>query len=91
MPQGLQVWDATATLVLDTNTNVGRVHGSIVKNGSGAAGNQVIPSLASGTPFFIVIQPYASGYYDRVTVTIVGTTISWGAYGTGFTIYYGTY
>lgn len=91
MPQGLQIWNASGVLTLDTSTKVGRVHGVISTVGSGSASSQNIPSLAIGTPFFLVEQIPFTGSYDRVTVSISGTTISWGAYSTGFNLYYGTY
>ena len=92
MAQGLQTWDAAGNLMLDTNSRPGRIHGEIFRGGSGPVGSQVIPSLANGTPFFIVDQGYNDGtYYSRVSVSISGTTISWSAHANGFRIYYGTY
>lgn len=46
MPQGLQIWDASGNLILDTTSNVGRVIGSQVLAG-GATGSITPTKLAN--------------------------------------------
>ncbi len=93
MPAGLQVWDALGNLILDTSSEVGRFHGVITLNAGYGAGSQNIPSLSLGRPFILPIFSYNEGYYDTPSVSLSGTTISWGTSinGNSVLIYYGTY
>lgn len=91
MPQGLQVWDATGALLVDTSIKIGRIYGQISKVGSGAAGSQVIPEWSKGTPFWLLIQVPTTGTYEQVSITRTGTTLNWSSYTTGWNLYYGTF
>ena len=75
MPQGLEVYDASATLIFSTNTRVGVLLGYIdIGNTDGSASDA---NLSKGTPFsnlFIFDLSYAS---ISPKVEISGTTITW--------------
>jgi hypothetical protein len=87
MAFGVQAWDAAGVKTLDTSFRPGVFQGSIVVSSS-AAGSQSVPALANGSPFWIAVQDFAD-FYDRRTVTLSGTTFSWGSGSLSFTIYYG--
>ena len=87
MAYGLQVWDASGNLVLDTNDRVFTIVGSFTRTFSGEttdqSGSFSAPDIARGTPGYIVVDwplNTATGDVDwrsAVTVSFSGTTVSW--------------
>lgn len=84
---GVQAWDASGVKTLEITDRNATGFGSITVI-STSAGSQNVPALANGTPWFMVIQS-TDDYYDRRTVSLAGTTISWGSGSYGMIIYYG--
>ncbi len=91
MPAGLQVWDASGNLILDTSSRLGKVLGYIDMPAAGGSGSASNAALGFGTPWWTNIPFYgASGYpnaYDQGgssvrTIGVAGTTISWSGGGT---------
>ena len=75
MPQGMQVWDASGNLIMDTNTPSGVILGvhSFSGGAAGTGGSVVIPELALGNPFHVL----RGSWFVDPEITISGTTISW--------------
>ncbi|WP_176086969.1 hypothetical protein [Martelella sp. HB161492] len=74
MTAGLQTFDASGRIVLDTTSRTGRVIG--VTTITGTSGSHSDAGLATGTPFFFLATT-SPAVAKAVTVTISGTTISW--------------
>ena len=79
MSQGLQVWDAGGTLVMDTTTRVATLVGRVTTGtSSGSVSN---PALGKGVPiYFAVLDQSAQTnsywqYYPSFSIS--GTTLSW--------------
>jgi len=95
MPAGLQVWDATGALVLDTSTIVARVLGSITT--SDLSGSLTDAGFLTGNPFWAVAtsQPWYFNALLHESISVTGSTLAWdftaGFVGPGgtFTIIYG--
>jgi len=79
MAAGLQVWDASGNLILDTSTIVGRIIGII--DASASSGSATVAGLDQGTPFAIPqLTQSSSVLYGTNTYpncTFSGTTVSW--------------
>lgn len=82
MPAGLQVWDGSGNIMLDTSTIIGRTLGII--DASASSGSANVPGLDQGTPFAIPLlgqNAYpTTPQYDALTIprcTFSGTTVSW--------------
>ena len=76
MPQGLQIWDASGALVLDTNTMHTRMVGVIQGPASGSIS---VPIFANGRPFAAVLLG-GDGIYGigaRGTASVSGTTLTY--------------
>ena len=86
MPQGIQVWDATGTLIFDTTTITARLIGyQTITNSSGNITNS---QFSTGTPFYL----FMPGSYTTTTspqVVFSGTNMSWPAGTFSGIIYYG--
>jgi hypothetical protein len=76
MPQGIQVWDASGNLILDTSTVTVRILDVITISANGS-GNITNTQFSTGVPFYF-FQPfqYLIGNYQP-TVTFSGNTMSW--------------
>jgi len=76
MPQGIQVWDASGTLILDTSTVTVRILDVITISGN-TSGNVTSTQFSTGIPFYF-FQPfqYRRGN-NQPTVTFNGNTMSW--------------
>lgn len=76
MPQGLQVFDASGNIIVDTSTALGTVLGthSFVGAALNTSDSISVSGFALGTPFFSM---YQSGAGLAPTVTTSGTTLSW--------------
>lgn len=91
MPAGLQIWNASNQIILDTSTSCGRVHGVIEVPPNTAAGSRTIDSLSQGKPFIMPISSLLDGVYQGAQAKLEGNTISWIQTQHYLRIYYGTY
>lgn len=92
MPAGLQIWDASGHLVLDTTTWCGQVLGSFSLSDGHSSGSMTITDLAAGRPF-VAVLPAASLSDTLLTITsasVSGTTLSYTS-GNACQIVYGIY
>ena len=92
MAQGLQVWDDAGNLVLDVDTFVGRVLGSVTTTASTSGSVTGVSGFSDGVGWFCVV-PIGADWtgVSAPTVTISGTTISWTSAATAVKIIYGVY
>lgn len=97
MPQGLQVWDASGNVVMDTTTWVSQVLGSFALAAGHGAGSISDANLAQGRPYVIVLPAegnkgsQAGGNPVANVVTVSGTTVSWNAAADACQVIYGIY
>jgi hypothetical protein len=97
MPQGLQVWDASGNIVMDTTTWCSQVLGSVALGSNHGAGSVVDANLALGRPFFFVQEADsakatdATGNANWMTVSVSGTTLNYAAGQNAAVIVYGIY
>lgn len=80
MAQGLQLFDTTGFMFLDTDSSVACVLGSVAVGGADQtqSGSFTDPKLALGRPFAVVTSVEVNSFIGyKVTVTISGTTVSW--------------
>lgn len=93
MPQGLQIWDAAGSIILDTTDNTGFVLGVLDFTSVAQSGNITDANFANGTPFYFG-QGDLSNSLAIPNISFSGTTMTWtaNAYApyNGF-IYYGVY
>ena len=86
MPQGFQVWDAAGALILDTNSMLGRILGTVAASGS--TGSIDHGGLTTGRPFYVCVSSdNGTGVgvmYPNVTIS--GSTLSWSYDGGGQSI-----
>lgn len=75
MPQGLQVWDAAGSLIVDTSVKLARLLGVQVVGVGNPSGNLVDANFAQGTPWYFIIGQLDP--YNRPDVSIAGTTLTW--------------
>jgi|SRR5690606_32834918 len=90
VPQGLQVWDSSGRMVLDTNSWAGRVSGVRSITGSFSF---TVPKTAQETVFAIPVTSFTYSNYIRPftgTLTISGNQIS-GNFENTTKIIYGVY
>lgn len=100
MPTGLQVFDATGTIMLDATTRTGVILGDLASTGK-SNGSLSVPGFALGQGFYIC-NPAPGWYWSSEqadsrapTITISGTTLSWtftkngDAFNIPFRIFYG--
>jgi len=73
MGQGLQIWDGSGNLVLDTAHRLTRILGMFDTGTSD--GSVSFPGLATGTGFYVKLTPDLGN--APPVVTISGTTVSW--------------
>lgn len=104
MTAGLQVWDASGNLMVDTSTLMGRIFGSVTIQ-SGDSGSLVDENLLTGVPFAIPCAQFLDGYdpfewdpgISNPVITFSGNTMFWSSYNTSllekpeYIIYYGAY
>jgi len=80
MPTGLQVFDATGRIMLDTTTRLGRIYSTF---SSGVADGAVsVSALADGGEPFVFVEDNSADLtiatpYAYPNVTVSGTTVSW--------------
>ena len=92
MGQGLQVFAADGSLIMDTVDRLTRIVGSVY-SGVGA-GSVSVPAFSTGTPFYFVqregdIGANINDAFKQITIS--GTTLSWDQYSKPATIVYGVY
>ena len=73
MAQGLQIWDASANLILDTSTRNGIVLGNIEIGASPYSGNISIPEGSTATIWWLCM-PYNEAYADTPYIYTTSTT-----------------
>ena len=79
MANGLQIWDGSANLVLDTTTRNGIVLGNIEIGASPYSGDINVPEGATASIWFLTV-PYNEAYSDFPYVYIsTSTNIHWQA------------
>lgn len=80
MPQGLQIWDDTGKLIVDTSTNIGKILGSTTIT-AGVSGHVANSKFALGTPFWSATTEGADAYgaYPVVTYNAGLVRIEWTA------------
>jgi hypothetical protein len=95
MAYGLKVWDSLGNVVLDTDTRVGRVIGTITTGTTN--GSLTSAAFSQGSPFYTVYTVGGSSYEVQPYVQVVGTTLSWywdtsgASYNANCIIIYGVY
>lgn len=79
MTAGLQVWDASGNLTVDTGTKTGRILGTFtLDSGSAATGSYSNSRLNEGTPWFYSIASVPAAYFAyEVDLYFSGTSIYW--------------
>lgn len=104
MSAGLQVFDASGNLIVDTSTYLGRILGSVTIE-SGNSGSLVDAALLTGTPFAVPCTQFLDGYdpfewdpgISNPSISFSGNTMSWSSYNSSlierpsYIIYYGVY
>ncbi|PZR83595.1 MAG: hypothetical protein DI537_34685 [Stutzerimonas stutzeri] len=90
MAQGLQVWDASGTLIFDTGAALFRELGAVSIGSGNNSGSVTDAGFAEGLSMWFIIGAQLDNYPD---ISFSGTTLTWSANGTPFsgTLYYGTY
>jgi hypothetical protein len=76
VPQGLQIWDATSNLILDTTSRIPKLLGSTTVSTNGNLNNS---DFSTGTPYALVL-PITEGVGEIHTlpeVTFSGNTMTW--------------
>lgn len=76
MGQGLQVWNSSGSLVLDSPTRLGVRLGSVLTGTTN--GSLSVPGFAKGVPFCVAVTSgslYAGE--EAPVVSISGTTLTW--------------
>jgi len=73
MGQGLQIWNASGGLVLDTSHRLTRVLGSFESGTSD--GSLTSPGFSQGTPWHVRLTSQLG--YTAPTITVSGNTLSW--------------
>ena len=92
MSVGLEVYDASGNKLVDPDTSMGRILGSVVSGTTG--GSLVDADFAQGTPFTISLN--VSGTNPPIphlgpVITFSGTTMSWGTTTQSALILYGVH
>lgn len=88
MPQGLQVFNASGNVILDTNVRTVRILGQFTTT-PGAPGSVNIDT-SQGTPWYQVYTNVLKNY-DRPAFTLSGSTLSWTAAPFTANVKYGTF
>lgn len=94
MPQGLQVWDASALLVQDVTDSLTRVLGYVDTGGN--AGSLTDDRFYSGRPFYVLVSTTSGIARVPLRVSFSGNVMNW-FQAEGFVnapesrIYYGVY
>ena len=92
MPLGLQVFDASGNVIVDTSTRLGRILG--VTNTNTSTGSLVNSNFSTGTPFWYAIPLLRNDVHFGPLITVSGNTLSWDYQGRTFVnhrIVYGVY
>lgn len=87
MPQGLQIWDASGNLIVDTTSRLARIIDSVTITSSNMSGSVNNARLAEGEGFY-----FLAGSNDNMpTVSFSGTTMTWTQFATGWVgrLFYG--
>jgi hypothetical protein len=75
MPAGLQIFDAAGNILLDTNTSICRVYGTVQVSGTGSV------SVPDGRPWYSILEKNSFGFEEcAYQFTIGSNSISWTPY-----------
>jgi hypothetical protein len=78
MSAGLQIWNASGVLILDTSHRLGRIKGTVQLKGQGGS---VACDMSDGTPFWSFQPDFLYAHISNVTpppiINISTTGISW--------------
>ena len=75
MPAGLQVWNPSGVLMVDTSVRIGKLVGSITTN---KADGSVWTDTTKGTPFYYVTTPEDPSWGALFPeVSFSGNTMTW--------------
>lgn len=80
MPQGLQIWDGSGNLILDTSTRLGRILGWVDVGGYPYSGSIPLPAVEAGAQMFATIynpNSLVTPYWASVYVAIVAGNLDW--------------
>lgn len=77
MAAGVQVWDQSGSIILDTSSRTTQFLGSIDIDVSGTSGSIVDNRLSQGNAFYIVVTLQDLGIYAAPNVNFNGTTITY--------------
>lgn len=88
MPQGLQVWDASGNVLLDTSVDIGRVMGTISVSANSNS-YQDISGINSGETLWVALLSVGALGKNQVWVT-TNSRVNWNVVNAG-TILYGVY
>ena len=79
MSQGLQIWDASGELVLDTKYRVAKLIGRVTTGTSN--GSISVPAFSKGIPIFYGIldsSAQVNPYWQyHPSISVAGNTLSW--------------
>lgn len=88
MPAGLQAWDATGAVTIDTTDEVGRIRGTFTQT-TNTSGSQAISKVAGESYFAFMTLTSADG---KGTITLTATGFNWTFNGVGTCrVFYGVY
>lgn len=76
MPSGMQLWNSSGNLVLDTNTRTGFILGRVDIISTNQNGSVTNSGFSDGTPFYFAVSSTDQGQTSP-NVTFSGTTMSW--------------
>lgn len=78
MASGLQIWNESGVLMLDTSHRLGRIKGTAQLKGQGGS---VVCDMSDGTPFWSFQPDFLYAHVSQQTpppiITISSTGISW--------------
>lgn len=75
MPQGLQVWDASGNLQVDTNTTMANVLGTVSSGTTN--GSLTDANFAKGTPFAIAMPATTTFATAGLYISFAGNVMTW--------------
>ena len=75
MAQGLQVWDASGNLAIDTSGSLGTVAGSVAYGNTN--GSVTIPEFSMGRPLWFVLPGAGGSSVYQPNISVSGNTLSW--------------
>lgn len=88
MPAGLQAWNASGEIAIDTSDEVGRIRGTFTQT-TNTSGSQAISKVTGESYFAFMTLTSANG---KGTIVLTATGFDWTFNGTGTArVFYGVY